>query len=234
MTSLEVTDTDAFLEMPATSQLLYFHLNARADDDGFVSSPKKIIKIIGVNSDDLKVLAGKKFIIIFNDGVCVIKHWRINNFIRKDIYQETNYLEFKKSLYIRSNGAYTLNSDERAIPVPKGHFNLDVVDESLTERQLRIGKVRLGKERLGKDRKGEIHTSENYLTDIPLEDLEEFKKKVSATDSQIKNKADDLLNYCRAKGKRYRDYRAFLLNALKKDFPIKSEEVSKYDKYEKN
>jgi hypothetical protein len=151
MTSLDVIDTDAFLDMPQSSQLLYFHLNARADDDGFVSNPKRIMRDIGSQADDFKLLAAKKFIIIFEDGVCVIKHWRINNFIRKDVYKETKYLDLKKTLFIRSNGAYTLTSDERAIPIPKGHFTLESVNESLTERQPSIGKDSIGKDSIGND-----------------------------------------------------------------------------------
>ena len=145
MISLEVVDTDAFLDMSQSSQLLYFHLSIRADDDGFVSNPRKIARTLGVGIDDMKILIGKKFIIAFDDGICVIKHWRINNFIRKDIYKETKYLNLKQTLFIRPNGAYTLNDDGNAIPVPKGHFQLDSVNGSLTERQLSIGKGSIGK-----------------------------------------------------------------------------------------
>lgn len=144
MTSLEVIDTDAFLEMPASSQLLYFHLNARADDDGFVAGPKKIMRTLGAGADDLKVLIAKKFVIAFEDGVCVIKHWRINNFVRKDIYKETQYLDLKHTLFIRVNGAYTLSNDERAIAVPDGHYKLEDIESTLTQRQLRVGKGRVG------------------------------------------------------------------------------------------
>lgn len=144
MTSLEVIDTDAFLDMPMSSQLLYFHLNARADDDGFVANPKKVLRTLGGSSDDYKVLTSKKFLIEFEDGVCVIKHWRINNFVRKDLYKETKYLDLKQSLFIRRNGAYTLTDDGEALPVPSGHFILEDVDRTLTERQLRIGKGRVG------------------------------------------------------------------------------------------
>ena len=134
MTSLEVIDTDAFLDMPMSSQLLYFHLNARADDDGFVANPKKILRTLGGSSDDYKVLIAKKFLIQFEDGVCVIKHWRINNFIRKDRYTETKYLDHKQALFIRANGAYTLSDDERAFPVPLGHFQQEDVNQRLVEK----------------------------------------------------------------------------------------------------
>jgi hypothetical protein len=145
MTSLEVTDTDAFLDMPSSSQLLYFHLNSRADDDGFVANPKKVLRAIGGNDDDMKVLLLKRFIIAFEDGVCVIKHWRVNNFIRKDIYKPTQYLDLKRTLFIRPNGAYTMSDDGDAIPVPEGHFRLEDVNGALTQRQLSIGKDSVGK-----------------------------------------------------------------------------------------
>lgn len=147
MVSLEVIDTDAFLDMPVSSQLLYFHLNSRADDDGFVANPKKIMRSLGGSSDDLKVIISKKFVIAFEDGVCVIKHWRINNFVRKDIYKETKYLDHKQTLFIRKTGAYTLTDDNRAVQLPDGHFNLEDVNVPSTQRQLRIGKVREGKDR---------------------------------------------------------------------------------------
>lgn len=144
MMSLDIIDTDAFLDMPTSSQLLYFHLNARADDDGFVANPKKICRMLGANNDDMKVLISKKFLIAFEDGVCVIKHWRINNFIRKDVYRETKYLDLKRTLFVRPNGVYTQTSDDRAVKIPEGHFSLEHVNEALTEREPSIGKDRLG------------------------------------------------------------------------------------------
>lgn len=146
MVSLEVIDTDTFLEMPMSAQLLYFHLNSRADDDGFVASHKRIARTLGSKSDDLGILLARKFVIQFHDGVLVIKHWRVNNFVRKDIYKETQYMNLKQTLFIRANGAYTFTDDDRAIPVPQGHFKLEDVDATLTLRQLSIGKGREGKE----------------------------------------------------------------------------------------
>lgn len=107
MFSMKIVDTDAFLEMPQSSQLLYFHLAMRADDDGFVAGPKRIMRMIGSQDDDIKVLIGKRFIIPFESGVCVIKHWRIHNLIREDRYTETTYLAEKSTLAIKENGAYT-------------------------------------------------------------------------------------------------------------------------------
>ncbi len=101
MFSLKIVDSDLFLDMPLSSQCLYFHLSMRADDDGFVDNPKKIIKIIGANDDDLKILITKGFVIVFERGIIVITHWKINNFIRKDRYKPTMYIEQKNNSFIK-------------------------------------------------------------------------------------------------------------------------------------
>ena len=102
-----IIDSDAFLEMPQSTQLLYFHLSMRADDDGFINNPKSIMRNVGCKEDDIRILAGKKFIIPFESGVVVIKHWRIHNYIQKDRYHETKYKSEKASLDLDENGAYT-------------------------------------------------------------------------------------------------------------------------------
>lgn len=102
-----IIDSDAFLDMPQSTQLLYFQLSMRADDDGFINNPKSIIRNIGCKDDDLKILASKKFIIPFESGVIVIKHWRIHNYIQKDRYHETKYKDEKAALSIDENGAYS-------------------------------------------------------------------------------------------------------------------------------
>lgn len=117
MFSLDVVDTDAFLDMPVTSQALYFHLGMRADDDGFVSSPKKIIKTSGCNIDDLQVLISKHFIIPFESGVVVITDWKTNNYLRPDRYNETRCVSEKKMLTI-NNGKYELTTDGTASGIP--------------------------------------------------------------------------------------------------------------------
>ena len=88
-----IIDSDAFLDMPLSAQALYFHLSMRADDDGFINNPKKLQRLIGCADDDMRLLVAKAFIIPFESGVVVIKHWRINNYIRNDRYKPTNYTE---------------------------------------------------------------------------------------------------------------------------------------------
>ena len=138
-----IIDSDAFLDMPTSSQLLYFHLSMRADDDGFVNKPKSIMRMIGAKDDDLKLLFVKKFLIPFDSGVVVIKHWKIHNYIRKDTYTETKYKEEKATLELDENSAYRIATSE----------SLQIRDECVTgtSTQVRIGKDRKGKERLGED-----------------------------------------------------------------------------------
>lgn len=105
-----IIDSDAFLEMPQSSQLLYFHLSMRADDDGFINKPKTIMRIAGCKDDDLRILIGKKFIIPFDTGIVVIKHWKIHNYIANDRYHETKYKDEKAMLVLDENKAYTLQN----------------------------------------------------------------------------------------------------------------------------
>jgi hypothetical protein len=107
MFTMKIVDSDAFLEMPMSTQSLYFHLNMRADDDGFVNNPKRIQRMIGASEDDLKLLLAKRFILGFENGVVVIKHWRMHNLLRKDRYNPTQYIEQKAQLEIKEDGAYT-------------------------------------------------------------------------------------------------------------------------------
>lgn len=111
MFSPDIVSSDAFLDMPVSSQALYFHLGMAADDDGFVN-PKRVLRTVGAGDDDLKVLLAKRFLLAFEDGVVVIKHWLIHNLIRHDRYKPTQYLEHKKTLNVKENKAYTEISEE--------------------------------------------------------------------------------------------------------------------------
>lgn len=137
-----IIDSDAFLEMPATSQLLYFHLSMRADDDGFVNKPKSLMRMVGCKDDDLKLLFVKKFLIPFESGVVVIKHWKIHNYIAKDRYTETKYKEEKATLVLDENNAYTQAVDDPYTD------RIQSVDEPMT--QGRLGKERLVQDSIGK------------------------------------------------------------------------------------
>lgn len=108
MFTMKIVDSDAFLEMPLSTQCLYFHLNMRADDDGFIGNTKRIMKITGASEDDLRLLIAKRFVLTFEDGVIVIKHWRMHNTLSRDRYAETSYTDEKKMLLLKDNGSYSL------------------------------------------------------------------------------------------------------------------------------
>lgn len=111
MFSLDVVNTDNFLDMPTSAQCLYFHLGMRADDDGFVSSPKMIAKIANCSEDDLKLLVAKGYIIPFQKGIIVIRHWKQSNYIPKDRYKPTIYSEEIEQLTVKKDGVYALDTE---------------------------------------------------------------------------------------------------------------------------
>lgn len=154
-----IVSSDAFLDMPQSTQVLYFHLGMRADDDGFVNSPKSIMRTVGCKDDDLKLLMAKRFLLPFESGVVVIKHWRIHNYIASDRYHETKYLEEKATLSIDKNGAYTEC----------------IQDVRELDTQVRLGKGRLGKVSKDKNKYGEC---ENVL--LSNDELEKLKAKFGA------------------------------------------------------
>ena len=141
-----IIDSDAFLDMPVTARLLYYDLAMRADDDGFVNSPKKIMRMIGASQDDLSILCLRKFLIPFESGVVVIKHWRIHNYIQSDRYKPTPYQAEKAKLEIEDNKSYRYLGK-----VVDGEWIQPV---STSDTQVRLGKDRLDKDRLESSAKG--------------------------------------------------------------------------------
>ena len=119
MFTMKIVDSDAFLDMPLSTQCLYFHLNMRADDDGFVGNPKRIQRTIGATDDDLKLLIAKRFVLVFENGVIVIKHWRMHNTLQSDRYTPTAYVDEKSMLGMKPNKAYTLKGGEKPPELPE-------------------------------------------------------------------------------------------------------------------
>ena len=141
MFSKRIIDSDAFLDMPLSTQALYFHLSMRADDDGFVSNPRRIRTMVGASEDDLKLLIAKRFLLTFESGVVVIKHWRIHNYINPDRYTPTTYVEEKATLALDDKKAYTECLHDVV------HDVVQIGDKMCT--QVRLGKVI---DRKGKDK----------------------------------------------------------------------------------
>lgn len=134
-----IIDSDAFLDMPLSAQALYFHLSMRADDDGFINNPKKIQRMVGASDDDCKLLLMKRFLIAFESGVVVIKHWKIHNYIRNDRYKPTIYQEEMRQLAEKDNKAYT-----DCLP-------LGIPSDNQMDTQVRLGKDRIDQDSIGED-----------------------------------------------------------------------------------
>ena len=212
-----IIDSDAFLDMPMSARLLYYDLAMRADDDGFINSPKKIMRFVGASIDDLNILAIRKFIIPFDNGVVVIKHWRIHNYIRKDRYSETTYSEEKSLLEVDENCAYRLISDE------KNSEKMPTVNQWSTNGRPLVdaGKDRLGKDRLGKDRLGkdkEISPTRHKYGEyqnvlLSDEDLEKLKTEFLDWSDRIER----LSAYMASTGKSYKNHLATIRNWARRD-----------------
>lgn len=140
MFSAKIVDSDAFLDMPQTSQLLYFHLAMRVDDDGFVGNPKKIMRMIGSNSNDLSILLGKKFIIGFESGVIVIKHHRMNNNWDSHNCKRTQYTEEFGLLNVKENGSYTLDK-KQGVLVQSEYSLITDGKQSLEENRIEENRI---------------------------------------------------------------------------------------------
>ena len=130
--------SDAFLDMPLSARCLYFTLGMLADDDGFVNSPKSIMRQCGAGEDDMKILLAKKFLLYFETGVIVIKHWKIHNYIQKDRYKETKYIKEKNQLVVDNSNIYRKKED-------------CIQNVYITDTQVRLGKDSLDKVSIDED-----------------------------------------------------------------------------------
>ena len=180
-----IIDSDAFLDMPLSTQALYFHLSMRADDDGFINNPKKIQRMIGAADDDLKVLIAKNFIIPFDSGIVVIKHWKIHNYIRNDRYKETVYKEEKQQLIEKENKSYKLVGVSFGIPSGRQEVyqNVDKV-----ETQVRLGKDSIGKDNINNVEREEIKDIVDYLN---LKLNSNYKSSSKTTQKHIKARLNE-------------------------------------------
>lgn len=161
-----ITNDDNFLEMPNSTQALYFHLSMNADDDGFVNNWKSIMKTTGTKEDDLKILISKSYLIPFDSGIIVIKHWRINNYLRGDRYRPTQFQKEFNMLENHENKAYQLKSDWSTTGIPM--VNPD---------KIRIDKIRIDKNR------EEENSIDNKKMSLTSEEMSLATDKISSNDS---------------------------------------------------
>lgn len=195
MFTQKIIDSDAFLDMPLSSQALYFHLNMRADDDGFVNNPKRIQRTIGASEDDLKLLIAKRFIIGFENGVIVIKHWRMHNTLRKDRYNPTQYQEELALLDVKGNNAYTERFPELPEPSKETVATTWQPNGNQTATQYSIDKYSIGKVSIDN-----IHDSDESQPSPPEQKTKSNKptkhkhgefQNILLTDSEFEKLADD-------------------------------------------
>lgn len=185
MFSLDIIDTDLFLEMPQSSRLLYYELCMRADDDGFVSSPKKIMRVVGCSEDDFKVLITKQFLIPFETGVVVIKHWKIHNYIQNDRYKETIYTKEKSQLIENDNKMYT-----KCIQV--GYTDKISIDKNRLDKNIygEFKNVKLTKEEYAKLEKSNL---------LPY--IEKLSSYIASKGKKYKSHYATILNWARKEPK---------------------------------
>jgi hypothetical protein len=166
MFAKKITESDAFLDMPSSTQMLYFHLSMNADDDGFVNNPKKIQRMCGASDDDFKLLIAKSFVLLFESGVIVIKHWKMHNYIQADRYRPTDYVEEKSMLGLKKNKAYTLDESKM--------YTKCIQDVSVGKDS--IGKISIDKDSKDKDSKGKSVRGEKAKRFIPpsVEEVEQY------------------------------------------------------------
>lgn len=200
-----IIDSDKFLDMPLSTQALYFHLSMRADDEGFISNPKKIMRMIGSDEDSMKLLIAKQFIIPFESGIVVIKHWKIHNYIQSDRFKETICTEERKQLGYAENREYVKLDTEC------------IHDVSSLETQYSIGKNSIDKISIDKDSidsgKPQKHKHGEF-NHVLLTDDEYSRLCIDygpATADLYITKVDE---YCEQSGKRYKNYNLAIRNTF--------------------
>ena len=208
MFSKTIIDSDAFWDLSVTAQLLYFHLNMRADDDGFINNPKKIMNFIGANVDDMNALINQQFVIPFENGIVVIKDWFIHNYIRKDRYKPTIFTKEKGLLCIDESGKYNERSTN----------GQPMVDQRST--QVRIGKARIGKDNIDICSAPQNNTPPQHkygeYKNVLLSD-EELRKLKTEFPEDWGNRIERLSEYIASSGKKYKNHLATIRNWARKD-----------------
>ena len=206
--------SDEFLDMPLGARCLYMTMGMMADDDGFVNNAKTIIRMTGATEDDLKILVAKKFVIPFEDGVIVIKHWRINNYLRSDRHSETKYLNHKAELLIDEKGAYK-KSD---FGIPSSGIPVGIPAGIPSSGTPSIGKDRLGKDSIVEREERETPTPCRYgmYNNVILTD-EERDALINDYPEEYQDMIENLSMYMKSTGKIYRDHYATMRKWKRED-----------------
>ncbi len=239
MFTKKITDSDAFLDMPTSTQNLYFHYNMAADDDGFVNSPKQIQRKCRATDDDATLLVAKSFVIQFESGIIVIKHWKMHNYIQSDRYHPTDYTDEKSLLYLQPNKTYSFEKPNKKIScIQNVYIGKDRLGKVRLDK-VRLGKVRLDKTKLEKYKIFKISFQtkniKNYFNNKNVNNLFidfltlRIKLKAINSDLAIKCLVNKLNNY--SDEEKITMINNSIVNSWKDVFPIKSSKPkSKWDK----
>lgn len=206
-----IIDSDAFLDMPLTAQALYFHLSMRADDEGFINNPKKIQRMLGCTDDDSRLLIAKQFLLPFDSGVLVVKHWRIHNYIQRDRSKDTMYQNERKMLLVNPDKSYELTSMDTDCIQNGYKMDTNCIQEiESMDTQVRLGKVRLGKDKYIYMRHQHGAYKNVLLTD---DEFEKLKKEFPDWESRIER----LSEYMASTGKSYKSHLATIRSWARRD-----------------
>ena len=214
MFNKKITNSDAFIELPASTQALYFHLNQEADDDGFNNQVNNAMFKAHATTDDLRVLMAKNFVIRFESGVIVIKHWRIHNTLRKDRYNPTSYQEELSKLGIKENGAYTLGCQMVAERLPNGCHSIDknrLVESSIDKNS--VVEVICDSDEPQPPKKVKHKYGEYNNVLLTDDELSKLKTEYSDYEERIER----LSSYIASKGTKYKSHYATIRNWARKD-----------------
>ena len=213
MFAKSVVESDAFLDMPASAQALYFHLGMEADDEGFLNNPKRVQRSVGASPDDIKILIAKRFIIPFTSGVVVLRHWKVNNYIQKDRAKPTQCVDERSRIEIAENRQYELSTC----------MDTDCIQSvSKMDSQYSIGKNRIEesreetppsskpkKEKEPKHRHGEygnVLLTDSELSKLKTEFPEDWERRI-----------DRLSEYMASTGKSYKSHLATIRAWARRD-----------------
>ncbi len=219
MFTSKIVESDVFLDMPFSAQCLYFHLNMNADDDGFLNGAKRIQRATGTSESDLNLLIEKRFILSFDNGVIVIKHWRMNNNLRKDRCKPTQYSELFQTLEIQEDGSYTerlgCHNDNQMTTKCQPNGNQMATQYSIGKDS--IDKLSIDKKRKDKEKKTIRHKYGEYKNVLLSDsDLEKLKAEFP---SDYQDRIENLSSYMAATGKTYKNHLATIRNWARKEKP---------------
>lgn len=186
MMSKSVIDTDMFLDMPASTQCLYFHMLLMADDDGFLKNAKTIMRTVGASPDDIKLLIAKQYLIPFDTGIMAIKHWRIHNYIKKDRYKPTDCEEIKL-LEVNEKGEYVLAEPVR-----------NQVGSNMEPQDRDRDRLEIGKDRDSSRKRSSANNSTTAAQKFKKPTLEELKAYIA--ENRYKFSAEAFMDYYESNG----------------------------------